>query len=70
MTSRVTSVFDALAKKLNVDDSSKLVLEEWGVVNADEFYFRLPSAEKLEACLEERIFPMIGTRRDDDVLVP
>eukprot|EP00972_Heterocapsa_arctica_P101894 15011544-Heterocapsa_arctica.AAC.1 len=65
MTSRVATVFDALAKKLNVDDSCELVLEEWGVVNADEFYFRLPSSDKLESCLEERIFPMIGSRRDD-----
>eukprot|EP00972_Heterocapsa_arctica_P030029 4424947-Heterocapsa_arctica.AAC.1 len=65
MTSRVSTVFDALARKLNVDDSCELVLEAWGVLNADEFYFRLPSSDKLKACLEERIFPMIGNRRED-----
>lgn len=60
MTSAVASVFRNLAGRLEVEECDLLNLQVEGVVNAEAFYYRLPTAEKLEAFLEEVIYPKEG----------
>ena len=69
MSSRVPSVFDSLANQLEVFYSDKLLLEEWGVRAADEFFFRLPSAETLENLLSDKIFPNTAATDGDGRIV-
>ena len=51
MTSRVPDVFSALARQLNIDEADFMVMHGSGMNTADEFFFRLPDNEKMEAWL-------------------
>ena len=62
-------MFNSLANQLEVFYSDKLLLEEWGVRTADEFFFRLPSAETLENLLSDKIFPNTAATDEDGGIV-
>ena len=51
MTSRVPDVFGALARQLNIPPADVAMLQHFGMTTADEFFFRLPEAAKLEEWL-------------------
>eukprot|EP00972_Heterocapsa_arctica_P036309 5343079-Heterocapsa_arctica.AAC.1 len=79
MTSRVATVFDALARQLEVEVDYKLVLDEWGVKSADGFCFQVAvgreardvprGAELFNACVQaggqQRDGRREGSRRAD-----
>ena len=68
MSSKVTSVFRGLAERLAADADDLLLLEADGINTCDELFFRLPSAERLEEYLGQRVYGFRAERRDDDTL--
>ena len=72
MASQVASVFKNLAMQLRVDESDFIVLAVEGIVNSADFYFRLPTPERLETFLEEVVHPSLGVIDDggEQALIP
>eukprot|EP00969_Alexandrium_andersonii_P037683 1652043-Alexandrium_andersonii.AAC.1 len=65
MSSRVASVFRGLAERLGCGEEDLAVLEADGLSSADELFFRIPTAERLEDYLGQRLFGSQGVRLSD-----
>lgn len=64
MATKVAAVFKSLAVQLQVDESDFITLNLEGIVNSADFFFRLPTPEKLEGFLEDVVYPVIGVISD------
>eukprot|EP00972_Heterocapsa_arctica_P108929 16040892-Heterocapsa_arctica.AAC.1 len=65
MASQVDTVFKGLAMKLGVPEPDFIVLLHEGIHNADEYFFRIPKSERVEAFLKDVVYPVQGVWQID-----
>ena len=61
--SRLRSNFLTLCKRFAVMENDLLVLEALEITTAEQFYYRVPTAERLEAYISERVWPASATHQ-------
>ena len=69
MASRAPHLFEALAQKLGVTESDFLLLKRYGMVNAYEFYYRLPASADLEEYLRTVAFPECAFMENQNIVL-